>query len=77
MSQPFQVIRRTFEAAKHPKGSSKRAKLNSDVETSEYYPSQPWLLRRNFLMSDGTPHPTQQFIDSTFRTRRDAVEAAA
>jgi hypothetical protein len=37
------VIRRTFEAAQHPKGSDERARLNEDPATSEYMPSHRWL----------------------------------
>lgn len=33
------VIRRTFEAANHPKGSDERARLNENAVTSEYMPS--------------------------------------
>ncbi len=76
MSQPYQIMRRTFEARMHPHGSPERAALNGDVKTSEYYTSQPYLLRRPFIMSDGTPHPTQPFIDRTFRTRREAAAVA-
>jgi hypothetical protein len=41
------VIRRTFEAATHPKGSEERARLNCDARTSEYMPSY------RYLTSDG------------------------
>lgn len=47
------VIRRTFEAAKHPKGSEERARLNRDAQTSEYRPS------RRYLTSDGRSHRTK------------------
>ena len=51
------VIRRTFEAAQHPKGSEERARLNQDVRTSEYLPSL-----RYMTSGDG----------KTFRTSADA-----
>ena len=50
------VIRRTFEAKKHPEGSEERARLNCDARTSEYMPSI------RYLAGDG----------STFRTKREA-----
>ena len=37
------VIRRTFEAAKYPKGSDERTRLNCDARTSEYMPSYRYL----------------------------------
>ena len=65
-----ELLRRTFAAKQHPIGSAERAAMNSDVLTSEYYPSQRYLLRRPFIMTDGTPHPTQPFIDRTFRSNK-------
>lgn len=35
----YTVKRRTFEAAKHPKGSAERDRLNRSPLTSEYMPS--------------------------------------
>lgn len=37
------IIRRTFEAAKYPKGSPERDCLNRHVATSEYMPSYRYL----------------------------------
>ncbi len=65
-------LRRTFEAGKYPKGSSERAALNRDALTSEYYTSKPWLVREPFVMSDGSPHPTQPHISHDFRTKAEA-----
>lgn len=56
MAQP-EVVRRTFEASKHPKGSAERARLNLEWETSEYMPSHRYGVR-------GTPY--------TFRTKGEA-----
>lgn len=39
-----EVIRRTFEAAKHPAGSEERTRLNLRAETSEYMPSHRYML---------------------------------
>lgn len=72
-----QIIRRTFEAAKHPKGSAERSALNCDAATSEYLPSYRYILRKPALMSDGTQNPSQRFHDLTFRTKADAVAYAA
>jgi hypothetical protein len=56
------VIRRTFEAANHPKGSDERARLNEDPATSEYMPSYRW------LAADGTSYRTrslaQAYVDA-------------
>jgi hypothetical protein len=38
-----EVIRRTFEAATHPKGSEERARLNERAETSEYFPAMRYM----------------------------------
>jgi hypothetical protein len=67
-----EVLRRTFEAQKHPKGSADRARLNLDPLTSEYMPSHRYLLRTPALMSDGTPNPVQKFYDNTYRTKAEA-----
>lgn len=71
-----QILRRTFEARNHPEGSPERARLNCDVLTSEYMTGQRYLFRKPFLMSDGTPHPTQKFNDKTFTTKRQATAEA-
>lgn len=41
----YMLIKRTFEADKHPFGSAERARLNDKVETSEYMHSYKWLVR--------------------------------
>ncbi len=38
----YEVIKRTFEALKHPKQSSERMRLNDNIITSEYMPSYDW-----------------------------------
>lgn len=76
MPQP-QILRRTFEAKKHPHHSPERIAANTDALTSEFYPSQPWLVRRPFVMGDGTPHPTQPFINTPFRTKAEAEKHLA
>lgn len=53
------VHRRTFEAARHPKGSPERAKLNEDARTSEYMTS--------YRYSSIGPH-----WSVSFRTKREA-----
>ena len=37
-------MKRTFEAARHPKGSAERARLNLSSLTSEYMPSYKYVL---------------------------------
>jgi hypothetical protein len=72
----MEILRRTFEAAKYPKGSEERARLNCDAVTSEYMTSYRYAVRRPFTMSDGTPHPTQPYLIDTYRTKAEAVRAA-
>ena len=50
----MKIYRRTFEAAKHPKGSEERARLNCDALTSEYMPSY------RYQTSDGRTHRTKR-----------------
>jgi hypothetical protein len=38
------IIKRTFDAKKHPKGSDERAKLNCNAATSEYMTSYKYLV---------------------------------
>lgn len=38
------IIKRTFEALKHPKGSQERIKLNEELITSEYQPDYKYIL---------------------------------
>jgi len=45
MGFPIKITRRTFEAAKHPKGSKEREQLNCDPLTSEYMPSYRYALQ--------------------------------
>lgn len=66
------IIRRSFCAAKHPKGSVERARLNLDAATSEYLPGERYIVRRRAVMSEGTPNPAQRFHDRGFRTKGEA-----
>lgn len=61
------VVKRTFEALRHPKGSDERDRLNLDWLTSEYMPSYRYGLRED----DGSHTPF------TFTKRADAEAAAA
>jgi len=67
-----EVLRRTFFANQHPKGSPQRARLNLDTLTSEYMPSYRYIARQPFILSDGSTHPRQPFIDRAFRTKAQA-----
>ena len=60
----MQVVRRTFEAAKHPKGSPERVELNKSWVTSEYMTSYKY----GVLRSDGSETPF------CYRTKREAEE---
>jgi hypothetical protein len=55
----MQVIKRTFEATKHPKGSPERVELNKSVITSEYMTSYKYTV-------DG-------LSSKTFRTKGEAM----
>lgn len=63
----MKVIKRTFEAAKFPKGSSEREQLNNDWLTSEYMTSYRYGLRND----DGSHTPF------TYRTKAEAEQASA
>ena len=72
----MEILRRTFEAAKHPKGSEERRRLNCDPITSEYLRSHRYAIRSPFTMSDGTIHPSQPYILDMYPTKAAAVKAA-
>lgn len=60
----YTVIRRTFEAKKHPKGSPERTRLNMDAVTSEYLPSYRYqVVGRRFGSAFRTKAEAQAFID--------------
>lgn len=67
------VIRRTFEAAQHPKDSEERARLNCDVKTSEYNTGSRYMVRKDYYMTTGERHP-QQYLDFDFRTKKAAED---
>jgi len=59
----FEVIKRTFEAKKHPKGSAERKRLNEDNVTSEYMTSYKYAVKGKNL-------------SSSRRTKQEAIEWA-
>jgi hypothetical protein len=64
----YQVIRRTFEAAKHPKGSPERVKLNESVVTSEYMTTHKYaIVGDHFSNSRRTKAEAEAFVDSLER----------
>jgi len=67
MITKVKIIRRTFEALKHPKFSLKRTDLNAKTETSEYYPSKRYAVVRGYGQS--------RRVDC-FRTKKEAEERA-
>lgn len=69
------IVRRTFEALRHPIGSPERAKLNQSAETSEYLTGERYLIVETNFMSDGSINPTQPFTSRGFRTKKAAMEA--
>lgn len=64
-----EIIKRTFEAKKYPKGSEERKSLNLKAETSEYMTSQKYLLRQYY---EETYSHTAYTSDMSFRTKREA-----
>ena len=60
------VVKRTFEARRHPPGSEARIRLNQDARSSEYMPSHRYML----VADNGTPMPY------SYRTKGEAVDAA-
>lgn len=40
----WKIKKRTFEAKKYPKGSEQRKELNRNAETSEYMPSEKFIV---------------------------------
>ena len=52
-SYGFDIVRRTFEAKKFPRGSARRIELNRNSKTSEYLPSQKYLLLYKQRFSHG------------------------
>ena len=67
------LLRRTFNAAKHPPGSDERKILNADPVTSEYMTSHKFMVRREAIMSDGRQNPAQLYHDKTFVTLKEAI----
>ena len=59
----IKIIRRTFEAAKFPKGSAERAKLNERWQTSEYMTSYRYGLEASEMSFQN---------GKTFRTKQEA-----
>jgi hypothetical protein len=70
------IKRRTFEAAKYPKGSPERAKLNECSLTSEYMTSYRYTIETKNFMSDGTLNPVQPIVYRDFRTKAEAEAAS-
>ena len=65
------IVKRTFEALKHPKGSVERAALNLKSETSEYMPSYKYTA----IIEHPETETHYAFSSShTFRTKTEAQE---
>ena len=47
------IVKRTFEALKHPKGSTQRIALNKNWETSEYMTSQKFAVVQEVQFTHG------------------------
>ena len=68
----FQVIKRTFEAEKHPKGSPRRAELNESVVTSEYMHSHKYaIIGDHFSNSQRSKAEAEAFVASLERVPAD------
>lgn len=57
------IIRRNFEATRHPKGSEQRKQLNGKPTTSEYYPTKMYI------------HFTERWGTQLYATLAEAQEA--
>lgn len=58
----MKIIKRTFEALKHPEGSPERIKLNEEIITSEYQPEYHYIVEAgNYQLH-------------AFKTRKEAEE---
>jgi hypothetical protein len=55
------IIKRTFEANKHPKGSEERTRLNCSAVTSEYMTSYKYLVGRKQFR---TKREAEEFINN-------------
>jgi hypothetical protein len=69
-----EILKRTFEAARHPKGSPERARLNEETLTSEYMTSMLWLAtvevtEPSLIEGERTVTYTRR---ETFRTKQQA-----
>ena len=64
----YQIIKRTFEAELHPKGSPQRAKLNESVVTSEYMHSHKYaIIGNHFSNSKRTKAEAERFVENLER----------
>lgn len=68
--EALRVVRRTFEAKKHPPGSAERAKLNESAITSEYLPSYRYLVVSAAIAANYGPTCGAK----QFRTKREAEQ---
>ena len=66
-----EIKRRTFEAAKYPKGSKERNRLNEDLLTSEYMVSQKYTL---FVFHPETETHLAYVSKFSYRTRSECEE---
>ncbi len=58
-----EIVRRTFEAEKYPKGSLDRERLNLNAATSEYMPSHRYAVDRQ---SFRTKREAIAFVEQNF-----------
>lgn len=69
------IIKRTFEAAKYPKGSKEREELNSKAETSEYYTSKKYLAIIIFPETETHLQITRKQVFATKRECEDFISS--
>ena len=62
----YEIIKRNFEALKHPQGSEARKRLNQNDVTSEYMPSYHWeVVGGRCSLSFKTREEALNFVENT------------
>jgi len=71
----IEITRRTFEALKHPKGSPEREALNRNSITSEYQPSNKYVVQNEaYSFAFRTKKEAIAFVDKETRMSEERVD---
>ncbi len=71
MTNKIEIIKRTFVASKHPKGSKERDVLNEKSETSEYMTSYKYIVREH---KAETETHLAHIIDKSYKSKEEAQQ---